>query len=81
MAEEYNPESDIKGRIEQLLLEIKELKQRRDRAKDAESAEVLDQQIKDLEDQVEFLRRQSPRFLQRPFDEKIERLSSCQHKN
>ena len=60
MAEEYNPESDIKGRIEQLLLEIKELKQRRDKAKDAESAEVLDQQIKDLEDQVEFLRRQLP---------------------
>jgi len=60
MAEEYNPESDIKGRIEQLLLEIKELQQRRNKAKDAESAEVLDQQIKDLEDQVEFLRRQLP---------------------
>ena len=60
MSKEFNPEADVKGQIERLLLEIKELAQRREDTADPQAGEVLTNQIKDLEDQVAFLPRQLP---------------------
>ena len=60
MSKEFNPEADVKGQIERLLLEIKELVQRRDDTTDPQAGEVLTDQIKELEDQVAFLQRQLP---------------------
>lgn len=60
MSKEFNPEADVKGQIEKLLLEIKELAQRREDTTDAQAGEVIAGQIKDLKDQVAFLQRQLP---------------------
>ena len=60
MSKEFNPEADVKGQIERLLLEIKELAQRREDTADPQAGEVIAGQIKDLEDQVAFLQRQLP---------------------
>ena len=60
MSKEFNPEADVKGQIERLLLEIKELTQRREDTTDPNAGEVITDQIKDLEDQVTFLQRQLP---------------------
>ena len=60
MSKEFNPEADLKGEIEQMMLEIKELAQRREGAKDPQAGEVIAGQIKDLEDRVAFLQRQLP---------------------
>ena len=60
MSKEFNPEADLKGQIERLMLEIKELAQRREDTADAQASEVIAGQIKDLEDQVAFLQRQLP---------------------
>ncbi len=60
MSKEFNPEADVKGQIERLLLEIKDLTQRRQETDDTQATEILTDQIKDLEDQVAFLQRQLP---------------------
>ena len=60
MSKEFNPEADVKGQIERLLLEIKDLTQRREENDDSQATEILTDQIKDLEDQVTFLQRQLP---------------------
>ena len=60
MSKEFNPESDVKEQIEQLLLEIKDLVNRRKKTTDAQAVKVLTGQIKDLEDQVSFFQRQLP---------------------
>ncbi len=60
MSKEFNPEADVKGQIERLMLEIKELTQRREDTTDAQAGEILTGQIKDLEDQAAFLKRQLP---------------------
>ena len=60
MSKEFNPEADVKGQIEALLLEIKELRERRAGSEDPEAAKVIDEQIADLTNQVDFLRRQLP---------------------
>ena len=60
MSKEFNPEADLKGRIERLMLEIKELTQRRKDSADPQADSILADQIKDLEDQAAFLKRQLP---------------------
>jgi len=60
MSEESNPEADVKARIEELLVEIRELRQRRTHSKDTKAKEILARQIADLQDQVGFLQRQLP---------------------
>lgn len=60
MSKEFNPEADVKGQIERLLLEIRELIERRKKTADPQAGDVLTGQIKDLEDQVAFLQRQLP---------------------
>ena len=60
MSEESNPEADVKARIEQLMLEISQLRQRRKGSKEPKAKEILARQIADLQDQVAFLQRQLP---------------------
>lgn len=60
MSKEFNPEADVKGQIEQLLLEIKELTERREKTSDPQAGDIIAGQIRDLEDQVSFLQRQLP---------------------
>ncbi|MCK4627136.1 MAG: hypothetical protein KAV00_17625 [Phycisphaerae bacterium] len=60
MSKEFNPEADVKGQIERLMLEIKELNQRREESVDPQADSILADQIKDLEDQAAFLKRQLP---------------------
>ena len=60
MSEESNPEADVKARIEELLVEVRELRQRRKQSKEPKAREVLARQIADLQDQVAFLQRQLP---------------------
>ena len=60
MSKEFNPESDLKGQIETLMLEIKELAQRRESTTDPQADDIIAGQIKDLEDQVAFLQRRLP---------------------
>lgn len=60
MSKESNPEADVKGQIERLLLEIKELAERREKATDPQAGDIIAGQIQDLEDQVVFLQRQLP---------------------
>ncbi len=60
MSKEFNPETDVKAQIERLLLEIKELSQRRADTTDPQAGEILTDQIKDMEDQIAFLQRQLP---------------------
>lgn len=60
MSEEFNPEADVKARIEQLMLEISQLRQRRKHSKEPKAREILARQIADLQDQVGFLQRQLP---------------------
>ena len=60
MSKEFNPEADVKGQIEKLMLEIKELNQRREDSADPQADSILADQIKDLEDQAAFLKRQLP---------------------
>ena len=60
MSKEFNPEADVKAQIERLMLEIKELTQRREDSADPQADSILADQIKDLEDQTAFLKRQLP---------------------
>lgn len=60
MSKEFNPESDVKAQIERMMLEIKELTQRREESSDPQADSILTDQIKDLEDQAAFLKRQLP---------------------
>ena len=60
MSKEFNPEADVKGQIEKLMLETKELNQRREDSADPQADSILADQIKDLEDQAAFLKRKLP---------------------
>ena len=60
MSKEFNPEADLKAQIERLLLEIKELRDRRKQTTDPKAVAILDQQVEDLQNQVAFLRRRLP---------------------
>jgi len=60
MSQVYNPESDVIAQIERLELEARDIRKRIEHAKNAEDRRVLNRQLGELKDQIEFLRKRLP---------------------
>ncbi|MCC7350072.1 MAG: DUF5320 domain-containing protein [Phycisphaerales bacterium] len=60
MSTVYNPESDIIAQIERMELEAREVRKRIEQATQKEDRRVLNQQLKELEEQVDLLRSRLP---------------------
>jgi PleD family two-component response regulator len=60
MSSVYNPESEVMAEIERLELEAREVRRRVEHAKNEEDKRVLNKQLQELEQQVEFLRKRLP---------------------
>jgi hypothetical protein len=60
MSTVYNPEADIMAEIERLELEARDIRKRVEHAHREEDKRVLNRQLKETEDQVEFLRQRLP---------------------
>jgi len=60
MSSVYNPESDIIAEIERLELEARQTRRQVEHAKNPEDKKVLNRQLKELQDQIEFLRIRLP---------------------
>jgi hypothetical protein len=56
----YNPESDVIAEIERLELEARQIRRQVEHAKTPEDKKVLNRQLKELQDQIEFLRSRLP---------------------
>jgi hypothetical protein len=56
----YNPEADIIAEIERLELRAREIRRTVEHARNAEDRRVLNRQLKELKDQIEFLRQRLP---------------------
>lgn len=57
MSEVYNPETVAYEQLEQLAVEARQLRQRRASAHNDDERQVLDRQLREVEDQIEALRR------------------------
>ena len=51
----YNPEAEIMGRIEALELESRELRRKVEHARGEQDKKVLNQQIEELRNEIQFL--------------------------
>jgi hypothetical protein len=60
MSQVYNPESDVIAEIERLELEARDIRQRIEHAKSADDRRVLNRQLGELKDQIEFLKKRLP---------------------
>ena len=60
MSSVYNPESDLMAEIERLELEARDVRRRVEHASNDEDKRVLNKQLQELEQQVEFLRKRLP---------------------
>ena len=60
MSQVYNPESDLMAEIERLELEARDVRRRVEHARTEADKRVLNRQLKELEEQVDFLRRRLP---------------------
>jgi hypothetical protein len=60
MSSVYNPESDTIAEIERLELEARQVRRQVEHAKNAEDRRVLNRQLKELEDQIEYLKNRLP---------------------
>lgn len=60
MSQVYNPESDVIAEIERLELESRDTRRRIDHAKNAEDRRVMNRQLGELRDQIEYLRKRLP---------------------
>jgi len=60
MSQVYNPESDVIAEIERLELEARNIRQHIEHAKNAEDRKVLNRQLGELRDRIEFLRKRLP---------------------
>lgn len=56
MSQVYNPESDLIARIEQLELEVRDIRRRIEHATTETDKRVLNRQITELKEEIEFLR-------------------------
>lgn len=56
MSSVYNPEADTIARIEQLELEVRETRRRIEHAASEQDKRVLNKQITELHDEIEFLK-------------------------
>jgi hypothetical protein len=60
MSSVYNPESDVMAEIERLELEARNVRRRVEHARNVEDKRVLNRQLHELEEQVEFLKKRLP---------------------
>ena len=60
MSSVYNPESDVMAEIERLELEAREIRRRIEHAGNDEDKRVLNKQLQEVEQQVEFLKKRLP---------------------
>jgi peptidoglycan hydrolase CwlO-like protein len=60
MSSVYNPESEITAQIERLELEARDVRRKLEHAKGEKDRQVLQRQLKELEDDVERLKAKLP---------------------
>jgi hypothetical protein len=60
MSAVYNPESEIIAEIERLELEARQMRRRIEHVKNQEDRRVMNRQLQELKDQIEFLRHRIP---------------------
>ena len=60
MSHVYNPESETVAEIERLELEARDVRRRVEHARAEEDKRVLNRQLEELKDQIEFLRSRLP---------------------
>ena len=60
MSSVYNPESDVMAQIERLELEARDVRRRVEHAHNEEDKRVLNRQLHEIEEQVEFLKKRLP---------------------
>jgi len=60
MSAVYNPESDVIAQIEKLELEARQMRRTIEHANHPEDRRVLNRQLQELKDQIEFLRQRVP---------------------
>ena len=60
MSQVYNPESDTMAEIERLELEARDIRRRVDHARLEEDKRVLNRQLNELKEQIEYLRTRLP---------------------
>ena len=56
----YNPEADVIAEIERLELEVRDTRRRVEHARTEADKRVLNRQLEELKDQIEFLRSRLP---------------------
>jgi hypothetical protein len=56
MSQVYNPESDIIAEIERLEFDARSTRRRIEHARNEQDKRVLNRQLQDMEDQIEFLK-------------------------
>jgi urease accessory protein UreE len=62
MSQVYNPESEQQAEIERLELEARDVRRRIERARGPHDRRVLNRQLQELEEQVQFLQARLPRL-------------------
>jgi hypothetical protein len=60
MSAVYNPEADVIAEIERIELTARDLRRKVEHAKNQEDRRVLNRQLQELKDQIEFLRQRVP---------------------
>lgn len=60
MSQVYNPESDQRAEIERLELEARDVRRRIERARNQQDRRVLNRQLHELEEQVQYLQSRLP---------------------
>ncbi len=60
MSQVYNPESDVIAEIERLEMEARNIRRRVEHARNVEDRRVLNRQLGELKDRIEFLRHRLP---------------------
>ena len=60
MSEIYNPESEVIAEIERLELEARDIRRRVEHCRNEEDKRVLNRQLGELKDQIQFLRIRLP---------------------
>lgn len=60
MSQVYNPEADVIAEIERLELEARSIRRRIEHVRNAQDKKVLNRQLKELADQIEYLKSRLP---------------------
>jgi hypothetical protein len=60
MSSVYNPESEVIAEIERLELESRDVRRRVEHAQSPEDKRVLNRQLEELKDRIEFLKKRVP---------------------